>query len=154
MVRLYSPAQWDGATGLSCYAQDFMIDLAHGTSSRSTEWYRKYESTGRGEPPSQAPFVYAALLPLVAGVTEAGPNLTAQRFLDGLNRIEAYRYAAARGRTSAANHMRVALREREHPLVNDFTALRWSVGARSDSAGSGAYVFPEDGRRYDVGDDF
>lgn len=152
MVRLYSPTQWDGATGLTCYAQDFMVDLTHEDESRSTEWYRKYESTGRGEPPSPAPFVYAALLPLVAGITEAGRNLTSQRFLDGLDRFKAYRYASATGRTSKSNHMRLALGKRGHPLVNDFTILRWSVNAPSETAGSGAYVFPEQGRRYDVAD--
>jgi hypothetical protein len=154
MVRLYSPTQWDGATGLTCYAQDFMIDLTHEDSSASTEWYGKYESTDRGEPPSQAPFVYAALLPLVAGVTGAGENLTTQRFLDALDRFKPYRYSAAKGRTSEANHMRLALDGRAHPLVDDFTVLRWSMRARSETAGSGAYLFPENGRRYDLGDPF
>jgi hypothetical protein len=155
MVRLYAATQWTGATGLTCYAQDFMIDLQHGEASRRTEWYDKYTSMGRGEPPAQAPFVYGALLPLVAGITEAGPDLDAKSFLDGLSAFDPYRYASESGRTTRPNHMRLGLGGNAHPFTDDFTILRWwSTQATDGGAGAGAYVFPESGRRYSVNSGF
>jgi len=148
MVRLYTGSQWDGATGLTCYAQDFMIDLRHGGANRTSEWFKKYTSTGRSEAPSQAPFVYAGLLPLVAGITGAGRDLTPERFSDALERFPGYRYAAASGKTSRTNHMHVAVGEHAHPLVDDFTVLRWESSAPAQGGGNGAYEFPESGRRY------
>jgi hypothetical protein len=125
MVRLYTGSQWDGATGLTCYAPDFMIDLRHGGSNRSSEWHKKYASTGRSEAPSTTPFIYAGLLPLVAGITGAGRDLTPERFSEALDRFAGYRYAAATGRTSRTNHMHIALAGEAHPLVADFTVLTW-----------------------------
>ena len=89
------------------------------------------------------------------GVTEAGSTLTPERFLDGLGRFKSFRYASATGQTTASNHMRLALGEHAHPLTNDFTILRWSSAQPTDGgAGAGAYVFPENGRRYSVNADF
>lgn len=147
MVRLYTSTQWERATGLTCYAQDFMIDLTHGEDNRDTEWYRKYAALGRGEPAAQAPFIYAALLPLVTGITHAGRSLDPESFLEGVDRFRSYRYSALEGRTSKAPHMRLALAQTGRPLVDDYTILRWSPSARYDGK-PGAYVFPENGRRY------
>ncbi len=150
MVRLYTSTQWERASGLTCYAQDFMIDLQHGTKSRQTEWYKKYPRDAYGEPPGPAPFVYAGLLPLVAGITGAGRNLNPQSFLAAIDRVKPYRYASSEGRTTAKNHMRMALGAHGRPLVDDFTVLKWSPSTNPQTGGPpGTYVFPENGRRYD-----
>lgn len=149
MVRLFSAPQWARASGLTCYDAEFMHDLNHEGPSEGTEWYAKYRSVGRGEPPAQAPFLYLNILPLLVGVTEAGPDLTTDRFRRGLANFAPQRYSAVRGRTSEPSSMLLTLDRPGRPLLGDFTVLDWSNTARRDGATlTGAYGFPEGGRRY------
>ncbi|MFA5889872.1 MAG: ABC transporter substrate-binding protein [Actinomycetota bacterium] len=148
-VRLFSAKQWTRASGLTCFDKNFMPDLAMDTEAQQTEWHAKYGTITSAEPPAQAPLVYSAILPLVAGVTNAGRNLTVDTFRDALAEFDSYRYSAATGRTTDARSLLLSPGGIEHALMGDFTVLSWSATARRNgSAFTGAYVFPEDGRRY------
>jgi hypothetical protein len=148
-VRLYDTSQWAHASGLTCYDRDFMSDLFLDDEARSTEWYKQYRSVSSSDPASQAPYVYANLLPLVAGISGAGRDLNADSFRAALSDFKAYRYSAAKGRTEDPKSLALTLGSPDRSAIGDFTLLRWSNTARrGGSTLQGAYEFPEDGRRY------
>jgi hypothetical protein len=155
MVRLLNPAQWARATGLTCYDEAFASDLTNDAEMRTTEWYAAYRSAApNSEPPAPTPFVYAALLPLVAGIEGAGPELTLETFRTALDRFEAYRYDAVDGRTDDAANMRLGLGGADRGLLLDAIRLRFNAGRqRPGSVAPGTYDFPED-RRYASRSDF
>lgn len=156
MVRLFNNNQWARAAGLTCYDQEFNPDLTNNDTMRATEWYRQYqEGAGRNEePPSPTALVYAGLLPLVVGVTNAGPNLTEANFVNGLNRFKPYRYNAINGRTKDASNMLLSVGRADRSLMSDVTKLHWSNSARSSgSALQGQYQYPAD-RRWRTGEKF
>ncbi|MFA5891879.1 MAG: ABC transporter substrate-binding protein [Actinomycetota bacterium] len=148
-VRMFSAGQWARASGLTCYDDRFMVDMTMDTEARSTEWYRQYMTASDSEPPAQAPLIYSAMLPLLVGVTNAGRDLTSASFRSGMAAFSSYRYNAEKGKTAGATSMLLNLDHPEHALMGDFTELKWSTTARrSGSTFTGAYVFPEGGRRY------
>lgn len=149
MARLFNAPQWNGAAGLTCYDEQFSSDLTHNAQTRATEWYAAYQEAAPGqEPPAPTPFVYAALLPLVVGLTEAGPALTLERFREGINSFSPYRYNAVEGRTRNAASMLLSVGARDRSFMADVAKLRFDGGQRTDgSTTPGAYVFPEP-RRY------
>lgn len=147
MVRLYNANQWGRAKGLTCYDPQFMHDIVIDDQSRQSEWYTKYMSMSRGEPPAQAPYIYSALLPLVTGITNAGPNLNPKTFGAGLDAFSPYRYSGLGA--PASSNMLLSMDRAERNIVGDFTVLQWSNTAhRGGGSLAGAYVFPENGRRY------
>lgn len=149
MVRLYNGAQWERASGLTCYDRDFMGDLTLDDLARSSEWYAHYKSVRTNDPAAQAPYVYAQFVPLLAGITNAGRDLSTDSFFDGLDGTRSYRYSAVRGPTGDAKSMLMAPGSDDRSLMSDFTVLEWSGSARrSGGTVSGDYVFPEDGKRY------
>lgn len=154
MVRLFNPSQWDGAAGLTCYDETFGADLTHNDDARRTQWYAAYRSQTNAEPPSPTPYVYSALLPLVAGLEGAGPNLTVESFRASLDRFRSYRYDAVDGRTKDRTNMLLGLGGRSRAMILDAIPLRYDARKReAGSSAPGAYEFP-DRRRYDSRSDF
>lgn len=148
MVRLFNPAQWARASGLTCYDQAFSSDLTNNDAMRRTEWYRAYRSQANAEPPAPTPFVYAALLPLVVGIEGAGPRLTLESFRAGLDRFRPYRYDAVDGRTDDATNLLLGSGTGGRGLLNDAIPLRYNPSRQeSGSSTPGTYDFP-DPRRY------
>lgn len=149
MVRLLNAAQWARAEGLTCYDASFTSDLTINTAMRKTEWFRAYQSAAPGkEPPAPTPFVYAALLPLVAGLEGAGPDLTLETFRAALDRAGGYRYDAAAGRTDAPTNLLLGLGEPHRALITDGAKVKYNPGrTEPGSAAPGWYDFPES-RRY------
>jgi hypothetical protein len=155
MVRLLNTAQWARAAGLTCYDEAFASDLTNDRAMRETEWYAAYRSAApNSEPPAPTPFVYAALLPLVAGIEGAGEDLTLETFRGALDRFEPYRYDAIEGRTDDGTNMRVGLGGAGRGLLLDAIAVRYNAARqRAGSVAPGAYDFP-DARRYASRSDF
>jgi hypothetical protein len=148
MVRLYNAAQWQHAAGLTCYDAHFDADLTNNDIARQSEWWKHYQQ-GRGEnvdPPAPTPYVYAGLVPLLIGVTNAGPNLTVDSFRAGIKQFQPYRYDAVAGRTSNPASMLLTFGAPDASPFGDVAKLYWSPTAGDKAAG--AYVYPEP-RRYE-----
>ncbi len=149
MVRLFNPEQWRRATGLTCFDPVFRVDLTLDDDARRTEWYRQYRSVKDDDPPAPTPFVYAGLLPLLIGVTGAGPDLTPETFRAALAEHGTYRYDATSGRTTDRTRMLLTPSSPDRSVIGDFTVLRWSPSTRRrGNALTGSYTYPEEGRRY------
>lgn len=154
MVRLLNAAQWARASGLTCYDQAFSSDLTNNDQMRRTQWYRAYRSQADAEAPAPTPFVYAALLPLVVGISGAGPELTLESYRAGLNGFRPYRYDAVDGRTDDITNLLLGSGTRGRGLLNDAIALRYNPTRREPgSSAPGTYDFPER-RRYAARADF
>jgi hypothetical protein len=154
MVRILNAAQWARASGLTCYDQAFASDVTNNDQMRRTEWYRAYRSQQDAEPPAPTPFVYAALLPLVVGVSGAGPDLTLESYRAALDGFRSYRYDAVDGRSDDGTNMLLGPGTRGRGLLEDAIALRYNATRREPgSSAPGAYDFPER-RRYATRADF
>lgn len=155
MVRILNAAQWARAEGLTCYDESFTSDVTINDAMRKTEWFRAYQAAAPGkEPPAPTPFVYAALLPLVAGLEAAGPDLTLESFRAGLDRFVAYRYDAASGRTTAGNRLLLGFGQPNRALLTDGARLKYNPTRREPGSGApGWYEFPES-RRFATRADF
>lgn len=156
MVRLLNDAQWQRAEGLTCYDEQFVSDLTNNSKTRATEWYAAYRemAPSGAEPPAPTPFVYAGLLPLVAGITEAGPELNLENFRAGLDRVQQYRYDAVEGRTDDASNMLMSINLADRSFMADVMYLRYDATRQTPgNATPGAYVFP-DPKRYARASDF
>ena len=156
MVRLFNPTQWARASGLTCYDDHFNPDLVNDDNARATEWYRVWtemRGTSR-DAPSSASLIWFNLLPLVAGITESGRNLTVEGFRAGLARLPNYRYDAISGRTDNPINFLQTLSRADQSPIGDVAKLYWSPSrTRSGSATQGSYVYPEN-RRYREGEAF
>ena len=154
MVRLFNAAQWDRAQGLSCYDSDFQTDLANDERTQRTQWYRQYKEVSGDEPPASTGLVYQALLPLVAALTNAGGELTANEltvgaFRDGLDDFESYRYSGIDGRTEDPKRMLLDFDAPDRSMVGDFTEIAWSSGTVAEgSSVPGSYGYPDGEKRY------
>ena len=129
-VRLYDPTQWGRAEGLSCYDQNWNLDLTLDNNARSTQWYHQYqEMAGQKDPPATSPLVYQAFLPMLAGITYAGRELTVERFRAGIERFHyanGYtRYDAIHGATNDPTHFLVALGSPEESQIGDCAYVKW-----------------------------
>lgn len=156
MVRLLNQTQWSRAEGLTCYDEQFVSDLTNNSKTRATEWYAAYDemSTDSVEAPAPTPFVYAGLLPLLVGITEAGPTLNLENFRAGLNSFKPYRYDAVDGRTDDGSNMLLSVGSADRSYMSDVMYLRYDASKQtSGNATPGAYVFPEP-QRYQRGSDF
>lgn len=155
MVRLLNTSQWARAEGLTCYDPSFSSDLTITDAMRDTEWYRAYREVAPGEePPAPTPFVYAALMPLVAGIEGAGRDLTLESFRGGLDGFTPYRYDARTGRTDRGVHMLLGLRVPSRALITDAVRLKYNPSRQERGAAApGTYDFPEP-RRYSSRSDF
>ena len=148
MVRLFNPAQWARASGLTCYDETFSSDLTNNDSMRQTEWYKAYRSQASAEPPAPTPFVYAALLPLVIGIEGAGRNLNVESFRAALDEFKPYRYDAIDGLTEDGTNMLLGSGTGGRGLLMDAIPLRYNPTRReAGSSTPGTYDFP-DRRRY------
>lgn len=147
-VRLLNAAQWSGAEGLSCYDESYISDVNVNGPMRDAEWFAKYKEVApNDEPPAQSPFVYAAFLPLLQGITEAGPDLTLESFRAGLDAFPAYRYDMIAGRTNDATKILIDYGAPSRFGVADATTVRWNATKTYPGSASGAYDFPE-AKRY------
>ena len=156
MVRLFNQAQWARASGLTCYDDHFNPDLVNDDNARATEWYRVWtEMRGTSSnAPSSASLVWINLLPLVAGITESGRNLTVEGVRAGIARLPNYRYDAIAGRTDNPTSFLQTLSRPDQSPIGDVTKLFWSpTKSRPGSATQGAYVYPE-ARRWREGETF
>ncbi len=155
MVRLLNDGQWARAEGLTCYDAEFVSDLTMNSKTRATEWYAAYtEMSGGSEPPAPTPFVYAGLLPVVVGITEAGPQLNLENFRAGLDAFQPYRYDAIEGRTDDGSNMLMNLNLPDRSFMSDVMYLKYDASKQTQgNATPGAYVFP-DPKRYQRGSEF
>lgn len=153
MVRLFNPGQWERASGLTCYDQEFNPDLTNDDKARRTEWWRQYqEMRGNVEPPAPTPIVYQSLFQLLAGLTNAGRVLTVETFRAGLDAYQPYRYDSIKGREDDPANMLIAINAPDRSPSGDVAKLEWSNTARtSGNAAQGAYVYPEKHRYASAG---
>lgn len=157
-VRLYDPAQWAGAEGLSCYDVNWNLDLTLDNNARNTQWFHQYqEMAGRKDPPASSPLVYASFLPLLAGVTNAGRDLTVERFSAGMMAFRypkgATRYDAINGPTNKASHFLIGLGSADGSQIGDVCSVRWDTTAHTQgNTTTGAYVYSDE--RYRPGHHF
>jgi len=143
-VRLLNAAQWAGAEGLSCYDESYISDVNVNGPMRQTEWYAAYKEVAAGdEPPAQSPFVYAAFLPLLQGVTDAGPDLNLENFRAGLDAFSPYRYDMIEGRTNHATRILIDYGAPSRMGVADAITVRWNSTRAYEGSAAGAYDFPE-----------
>lgn len=149
MVRLFNPAQWDRARGLSCYDSHFQTDLANDGKTQRTEWYRQYREVSGDDPPASTGLVYQSLLPLVAALTNSGGELTVGAFRDGLDDFDSYRYSGIDGRSEDARRMLLDFDSADRSLVGDFTEIAWNSGRTGEGSGvPGTYEYPDGEKRY------
>lgn len=148
-VRLYDPAQWANAGGLSCYDDHWGLDLTLDSNARNSQWYHQYqEMAGTKDPPSLSPLVYQALLPMLAGITNAGRDLTVERFRAGMLAFKyprgLIRYDAIKGPTADPSHFWVALGDRDGGQIGDCAKVTWSTTKRTaGNTTTGAYVYSD-----------
>jgi len=155
-VRLYNAIQWGRASGLSCFDAQFNLDLFLDDNARASQWYKQYQESARdgSEPPASTPMVYLSLLPLVVGLTNAGPVVTIESFREGLGLFEPYRYNAIIGRTNRANNLMLTIGARDSSPIGDVGKVQWSNTTQTQgNPEHGAYLYPED-RRYSRGSNF
>ena len=149
MVRLFNPAQWDRARGLSCYDSHFQTDLANDSKTQRTEWYRQYREVSGDEPPASTGLVYQSLLPLVAALTNSGGDLTVGAFREGLDDFDSYRYSGINGRSDDARRMLLDFDSPDRSLVGDFAEIAWNSGRTGEGSGlPGSYEYPDGEKRY------
>jgi substrate-binding family protein len=157
-VRLFDAAQWTRAQGLSCYDENWGLDLTLDDNARATQWFKQYQSAaGQKDPPSTSPLVYQALLPVLVGITNAGRELTVEKFRAG---IEAFRYPggltryhAIKGPTTSSSHFMVTVGCPDESQIGDVAEVRWSATKRtSGNATAGYYVYSS--QRYRPGASF
>jgi hypothetical protein len=161
MVRLYDAAQWTNASGLSCYDEHLNADLTNDDIARRSEWYQAYQEGYRvtnpgkaqAEPPAPTSLVYQSLLPLIAGITYAGPQLTVERFNTGMQVVKPFRYDAIKGVTTNPANLLVTLDAPDGSQVSDAAIVTWRADKTSPgNATPGVYVYSD--RRYRRGADF
>jgi len=155
MVRLYNAGQWTRASGLTCYDEHFNPDLTNDGISSQTEWWKMYkEVKPNSEPPSPTPFVAQSFIPILAGITEAGSDLTLETFRVGLTKFKPYRYDAIEGRTTNPRSMLVTVDMTDGGQIGDAAKLRWDPAKRTPGATTtGAYDYPEN-KRYKRATDY
>lgn len=155
MVRLYNAAQWTRASGLTCYDEHFNPDLVNDGISSQTEWWKMFkEVKPNTEPPSATPFVAQSFIPILAGITEAGSDLTLESFRVGMAQFKPYRYDAIEGRTTNPRSMLVTIDMTDGGQIGDATKLRWNPTKRNPgSSAAGAYDYPES-KRYRRASDY
>ncbi|HLF39905.1 MAG TPA: hypothetical protein VI854_00385, partial [Acidimicrobiia bacterium] len=151
-VRLFNPAQWERASGLGCFDEQFRMDLVLDDSSRESEWYDQYrQMSDRSEPPVNTPLVYAGLLQLVVGINNAGPHLGDTTFAAGLDAFTPYRYNAELG--APATDANVQLGAPRSSFYRDVAVIEWSNAARwPGNPLAGAYRASDGGARHRPGD--
>jgi hypothetical protein len=148
-VRLYDPAQWANAQGLSCYDEKWGLDLTLDNNARDSQWYHQYqEMAGRKEPPSLSPLVYQALLPMLVGITNAGRDVTVERFRAGMMAFKypkgLRRYDAIKGPTTDPSHFWVALGDLDGGQIGDCAKVTWSSTKRTPgNTTAGSYVYSD-----------
>lgn len=149
MVRLFNAAQWTRAEGLTCYDKQFNADVANNGTSRESEWYKAYQDVAPGkDPPAPSPLVYMGLHQVIAGVSNAGRNLTHQTFRAGLDSVSPYRYDGIDGPTADKSNLLLAIGEPDRSVIGDCAYVRWDPVAREPGGSTqGTYVYPEN-RRY------
>jgi len=146
MVRLFNPAQWARASGITCYDQSWAVDLAHDDASRRTEWFRQYQTVSGNdvEPPATTGLIYQSLLPLLVGITEAGPALDLESFRDGLATEAPYRYDASKGRVTDMRSMLVSPAGGAPGFYADVVPVTWNAARQaSGNALVGTYVYED-----------
>lgn len=143
-TRLLPTVQWDNAAGLTCYDDTFDADLTIDDGDRLTQWYKAFkEIYPNDEAPSSAYLVYAALQPLVEGVSRLGNrDFTVENFRAALREFEPYRYNGVSGRTNAADNILLL-------MGNSPDGSIWGDFARVDyesSRGQNPYRYTDDYR--------
>lgn len=147
MVRLFNPVQWSNARGLTCYDREFNPDLVNNDKASQTEWWKQYQEMAPGKtPPAPSPNVYASLAQVVIGVTNAGPDLTAESFSAGLDAFDPYRYDSIDGVTKDRTNMLLSIDSSDRAWIGDVGELYWSNTARESGGTAGTYVYVGDRR--------
>ncbi|MGH2556279.1 MAG: hypothetical protein ACRDHO_11245, partial [Actinomycetota bacterium] len=133
-TRLLPPAHWDNASGLSCYDDTFDADLTIDSGDRNTQWYKAFkEMAPNSEAPSSTYLVYAALHPLVYGVSSLGDaDFTVENFRAILSGFQPYRYHGVEGRTTAGDNILLMMGNGvDNSLWGDFARVSWSPAAEN-----------------------
>ncbi|HVL90797.1 MAG TPA: hypothetical protein VM841_11255 [Actinomycetota bacterium] len=155
MVRLYNATQWTRAFGLTCYDEHFNPDLTNDGIAKQTEWWKMFkEVRPNTEPPSPTAFVAQSLIPILAGITDAGRDLTLESFRVALSMFKPYRYDAIEGRTTNPRSMLITIDMSQGGQIGDATKLRWNPTKRNPGSNhAGAYDYPES-KRYRRASDY
>lgn len=143
-VRLYDAAQWQRASGLSCYDENFNLDLTLDQNARSTEWFRQFRevASSKDDPPSTSPLVYEGMLPILVGLTNAGRQVTMEKFFAGIRAFQPYRYHAVEGPVQDASHLLVSVGAADGSQVGDVAEVRWSnTVTTAGNSTPGAYIY-------------
>jgi hypothetical protein len=160
-VRLYDPHQWTRATGLSCYDEQWRLDLTLDTNARSTQWFRQYREIAcpgnpncTVDPPATSPLVYMGLMPVLVGLTAAGADITREKFFAGIANAEHYRYNAITGPTTNPSNFLLTLGDKEDgSQIGDVAKVAWNSAKRTDGNSTpGSYDYSQ--TRYKSGDKF
>lgn len=133
-TRLLPPAQWDNASGLSCYHPTFDADLTIDSDDRTTEWYKAYkEIQENGEAPSSTYLIYAALQPIVEAIGRlGGRDFTVENFRGALSEFQSYRYNGVTGRSTAAGDLMLMMGTgMDNSLWGDLARVEWSPAAEN-----------------------
>jgi hypothetical protein len=147
-VRLYDAHQWTRAAGLSCYDAHWNLDLTLDDNARQTQWFHQFQEiacpsgSNCDDPPATAPLVYEGLLPVLVGLTRAGPDITMEKFFAGIHGFGQYRYHAIDGRTADAAHFLVTMGSPDGSQIGDVAKVTWN-GAELTPGNStpGAYDY-------------
>jgi hypothetical protein len=154
-VRLYDASQWSRASGLSCFDDNWNLDLTLDDNARKTQWFKQYRQMAQSheDPPSTAPLVYAGILPVLAGITNAGAKLSVERFFAGLEKFRGYRYNAVTGATKNPSNFLVTSGEPDGSQIGDVAEVSWSnTTTTSGNATAGAYLYSN--KRWKPGEKF
>jgi hypothetical protein len=150
-VRLYDPAQWGRAEGLSCYDANWNLDLTLDNNARQSQWYKQFQEMAgtRSDPPASSPLVYQSLLPMLAGITNAGRELTVERFRSGMDAFKypkgQIRYHAINGPTTDPSHFMVAIGSPDASQIGDVAKVTWSNTERTaGNASQGNYLYSKE----------
>jgi hypothetical protein len=128
-TRLLDPVHWDNAAGLSCYDDTFDADLTIDSGDRNSQWYKAYkEMAPNSEAPSSTYLVYAALQPLIVGISNLGTrDFTVENYRAVLGEFQPYRYNGNTGRTTAGDNILVELGNgADNSLWGDIARVEWS----------------------------
>lgn len=133
-TRLLPAVQWDNASGLSCYDDTFDADLPVSNEDRAAQWYKAYkEIAPNSEAPSSTHLVYAALQPLVEGVSRLGNrDFTVENFRAALREFDPYRYNGNTGKTPAGDNILLLMgNSPDGSIWGDLARVAWSPAAEN-----------------------
>jgi hypothetical protein len=94
------------------------------------------------DPPSTGPLVYEGMLPVLMGLTYAGPDVTVEKFFAGIKAYKAFRYHGINGRTADPSHFEVCVGASDGSQIGDVSQVVWNSTKRTaGNSTAGAYDY-------------